>query len=114
MVEERDATEGEGDGEDGGEADFFFEKYAHNHGYHDGIDEEDGACDACLHVEKARVEGDGGYGKEYTEEGEDGEFATRDAEGFALEEHHDDESDYGNGVAIEKYAADSEAVLVEI
>ena len=59
LVEEHDATDGEDDGEDGGEAYSFFEKYAHNHGYHDGIDEEDGACDACLHVEKARVERDG-------------------------------------------------------
>ena len=114
MVEEHDATDGEGDGEDGGEAYSFFEKYAHNHGHHDGIDEEDGACDACLHVEKARVEGDGGYGKQHAEKGEDGEFATRDGEGFAFGEHHDDKADDGKGVAIEEYATDGEAVLVEI
>ena len=65
-------------------------------------------------MEKAGVEGDGGYGKQNAEEGDDAKFATRDGEGFALEEHHDNESDYGNGVAIEEYAADGEAVLVEI
>ena len=59
MVEEHYATEGKGDGEDGGKADSFFEKYAHYHSYHDGIDEEDGARNACLHVEKTGVECDG-------------------------------------------------------
>ena len=63
MVEEDNAAKGERDGEDGGEAHSLFEEYAHNHSYHDGIDEKDGACDACLHVEKAGVECDGRYGK---------------------------------------------------
>ena len=90
------------------------EESRHQQGCHDGVDEEQGARDACRHVMKTHVKSDGRQGEEGAQECKLDGVSPFDGETLSAYQHDKSEHQYSQTIPIAEYRPRVEAVFIQL